>query len=156
MTQVTDSYIAMFKGMIALAWADGVLDGEEQDRLHDYIDANGRLNDTQKETLRDAVDEEILLTEVWSDITDPQHRAHLINIATTVFHEDGSYSEAEKKAYARITGLHNATLDEDALRAEIGNIAAVARERWEQEDQDYMNSLSFPARMIEYLETVLD
>lgn len=91
-----DSKIAMFKAMIACAWADGVLEEAERKKLMKYISGNKYLDDAQRAELTAAIDQKISLDEVWSDITNPADRAYLIDVAREIFWVDGVFAAEEK------------------------------------------------------------
>lgn len=119
MTQATKSHFAMFRGAIALAWADHELDAEEQERLEVYIDHNTELSDAQKAQLKEDLHNHITLDQVWDDITDVHDRAHLINIADAIFWEDGQLCHTEREVLDKMNEKHMATLDIEAHMAEI-------------------------------------
>lgn len=136
MTDTTKSHYSMFRAMIALAWADHELDEREKERVLVYVQNNRRLSDAQKEQLAQDLLEPIELDDVWSDITDVQDRAHLINIADVIFWEDGEMCRTEREVYDRITKAHLATLDEDLIRKDIAACRkelAANRQHFEQE-----------------------
>lgn len=96
------------------------------------------------------------MDDVWSDITDVRDRAHVINIANTVFWEDGEFSHTEKEVYEKINATHMATLDLDFIREDVRNYRkelAANRQQFEQE----LHELRGPfGRMMHYLENVVD
>ncbi len=152
MTQATDSYVAMFRAMIALAWVDHELEAEEQESLRHYISGNVRLSDQQKQTLLASVNRKTSLCDSWGEITNPRDRAHLINLASTLFHEDHCFEPEERRVFERISNLHDNTLDAESLRTELQSMAKASRERLKAEDEAYMQSLSVPARILTYLD----
>jgi uncharacterized membrane protein YebE (DUF533 family) len=152
MKEATPSHVAMLRGAIAMAWADGSLDPDEQQRLHAFIDQNTQLSPAQKDMLHAEIDAPVTLDQVWSQITEAQDRAHLINIATLIFWEDEHYSEAERKAYAQMNAWHNQTLDISTIRLEMETMAEKAKEHWEMEKAAEKESQGFVERVVGYLD----
>ncbi len=142
MTQATASYMAMLRGAIALAWEDGRLHAEEQDRLRDIIRHNVVISEEQRLQLLDDIDEQTELGEIWDKITNMHDRAHLLNLALALCHEDGDYSEQERAAYERINSLHLATLDEAALQSELRIMARASEQRLKEEREEDYNAMN--------------
>lgn len=156
MGEATPSHFAMFRAMIALAWADHRLDDSEQERIMVYLENNPRLSESQRRQLAQELQQPVSLDAVWPDITDLQDRAHLVNIADAIFWEDGEFCHSEKEVYERIKSAHIATLDMDFIRADI------ARYRQQLADEHgafnaRMEQLRGPVgRALAYLESVVD
>ena len=96
------------------------------------------------------------MDDVWPDITDVLDRAHVINVANTIFWEDGELCHSEKEVYEKIKAAHMATLDMDFIREDIANCRkdmAASRQQFEQELHDIRGPFG---RMLHYLETVVD
>lgn len=146
----------MYRAVIALAWADQKLLETEQDRILVYLDNNKQLSDVQREQLKQDLHQPIKMDDVWPDITDVLDRAHVINVANTIFWEDGELCHSEKEVYEKIKAAHMATLDMDFIREDIANCRkdlAASRQQFEQE----LHNLRGPfGRMLHYLETVVD
>ncbi len=152
MAQINESKLAMLRGAIALAWADGVMDDNERERLHQLIDRHEGLSYIQRDQLKKDVETQIGLDGIWEKITDVHDRAHLINIAVALFHEDGDYADLEKKAYAQINALHHDTLDIAAMESELSAMAkeAYAKEQ-EARDAEY-EAMSAYQKAVKYLD----
>lgn len=156
MSEATKSEIAMFRAAIALAWADHSLSDEEQNRLLVYIDKNENLSDTQREQLKKELGQPIKMDDVWPEVTDLRDRVHVINIADTIFWEDGQLCHSEKEIYEKIKASHMATLDLDIIREDI---AAYRKELLanRQKFQQELHEIRGPfGRMMHYLETMVD
>ena len=156
MSEATTSHLAMYRAVIALAWADHSLDEKEQIRIHAHLDNNKNLSDAQREQLKQDMHQSIKMDDVWSDITDVQDRAHVINIADTLFWEDGDFSHSEKEVYEKIKAAHMATLDLDFIREDVRNFRKVQlanRKQFQQELHEMRGSF---ARMMHYLETMVN
>jgi uncharacterized membrane protein YebE (DUF533 family) len=148
----------MFRGMIALAWADHDLDDNEKSRILVYIKNNKHLSAAQAEQLALDLDHPVDLDTVWPEITDVQDRAHLINLADVIFWEDGEMCRTEKQVYEKIRAAHIATLDEDFIRQDIAAYRtqlAANREAFDRELHQIKVSGPF-GRMMHYLETMVD
>ena len=154
-SEATKSHFAVFRAAIALAWADHKLHEEEQERILVYIDNNEELSSAQREQLKKDLQQPIKMDEVWPEITDVLDRAHVINIANTIFWEDGELCNNEKEVYEKIKAAHMVTLDMDFLREDIANCRrdiAARRQLFEQELHDLRGPFS---RMMHYLETMV-
>ena len=155
MSEATKSHYAMFRGAIALAWADHRLDEEEQERILVYIENNRHLSDAQRTQLKQDLLQPVKLDDVWPEITDVHDRAHLINIADAIFWEDGELCHTEKEVYDKIRAAHIATLDVDFIREDIADYRkelAVSRKAFEMELDEMRSPLG---RMLHYLGTLL-
>lgn len=152
MTQASESYVAMFRAAIALAWHDTLLAQQEQQQLVTLIERNVKLSAPQKKELLMAIEQPASLQNLWTDITDPLDRAHLINISMLLFWNDGDYCDHEERAYEFMNAQHNKTLDIEGLRAEIAVMAQGARARIKQEEAERYQAMSIPARIITYID----
>ena len=122
-----DSKYHMMRGMIALAWADGVLDPGEVVVLERFIENNRHLTPAQRVELKASIATPLSIKDVWDSITDMQDRARLIDVAGAIFHADGDYSASEKKVYDEMMDLHLASMHRNANTREMQNIADKAR-----------------------------
>ncbi|TAE33302.1 MAG: hypothetical protein EAY65_05225 [Alphaproteobacteria bacterium] len=155
MNQASESYVAMFHGAIALAWHDSILAQQEQQQLHTLIEKNIKLSSQQKQELAAGITQPLSLKDIWSRITDPLDRAHLINISMLIFWNDGDYCDQEERAYDFMYEQHNETLDIAGLRAEIAVMANESRTRIEREESDRYYAMSIPARILAYVEELI-
>src|ERR1700744_4443906 len=96
MAQATDSQIAMWRGAIALLWVNQEIDEKEKQRLIQYFKDNICLTDAQRDQLIKDMEKPVSLQDVWGKITDTQDRAHLIDIAPTLFSEHGTPTAQER------------------------------------------------------------
>jgi hypothetical protein len=133
MPQATDSQIAMWRGAIALTWVDRDMHDTERARLLQYFSDNIYLTDTQRAQLVADLDQPIALQDVWDAITNPQDRAHLIDIAPSLFATHGAPTPAEKAVYDKMMADQMATIDTNALEGELAAITAhIPAERAEE------------------------
>lgn len=116
---LNDSQLAVYEGMIALAWADHTLDANEKKELHDLINYNNRLSNEQREKLHNDVDTKIDINDVWHRITDKQDRAHLLNMAIDIFNQDGKFCDTEQDLYYNLRQRYLVTIDMDTLRKDF-------------------------------------
>ena len=124
MPQATDSQIAMWRAAIALTWVDRDMHEAEKARLLQYFKDNIYLNDSQRALLAADLDSPVAVQDVWSAITDTQDRAHLIDIAPSLFATHGAPTPAEKAVYDKMVADQMATIDTKALQAEFDEIKA--------------------------------
>ena len=137
MPQATDSQIAMWRGMIALAWADRGVDDGEKTRLLEYFRNNIYLSDSQRAQLAKDMDQPIELKDVWGSITDTQDRAHLIDIAPSLFATHGSPTPKERAVYEKMCADQMATVDTKKLESEFDKIKAEIPVEQAEEDAEY-------------------
>lgn len=156
MSEATHSEVAMFRAIIALAWADDRLSEEEQERILVYIENNRNLSEAQKKQLRTDIPRPTSMDAVWPEITDVRDRAHVINVADAIFWEDGELCHSEKEVLDRIRSAHIATLDVDAIRDDVVQLRKellIDRKAFQRELHEMRNPVG---RLIHYLETIVD
>jgi uncharacterized tellurite resistance protein B-like protein len=131
MPHITQSRLALFEAMIALAWADHELSEDEIEGLSELIEANELLTDEQKQKLHSEIENRSSLETIWPRITEIHDRAHLFNIANTIFSEDGEVSESEKSAYEKFLNKHLSSINAKEI---IADLSSASKEiRWQDE-----------------------
>ncbi|GEM_PF-6422798 len=123
----TDSQVAMLEAAIALAHADGKLDEQEQAKLTHFVRGHAALSETQRTELLDKIAHPVTLDAVWSRISDVHDRAHLINIANSIFWSDGLLCHNEQEVLQHIHDAHMATLDVENAMKELTDMAQKQR-----------------------------
>ncbi|MAP94457.1 MAG: hypothetical protein CMK07_05845 [Ponticaulis sp.] len=139
------SRFALYRGVIALAWADHELHDDEKTKLHDIITLHQGLSDEQRASLLKMVDEPVTMDEIWPDITSAQHRARLIDLANLMFQQDGVICDSERELYDRFLAKHLNSLDQAAIARDIDeliNRQADLREQREADLKDYARQYS--------------
>jgi enamine deaminase RidA (YjgF/YER057c/UK114 family) len=126
MAQATDSQIAMWRAAIALTWVDRTMHEAEKSRLLQYFKDNIYLNDAQRAQLTADLDHPVAVQDVWGEITDTLDRAHLIDIAPSLFATHGAPTPAEKAVYDKMMADQMATIDTQSLEADFAAIRANA------------------------------
>ncbi len=135
MPQATDSQIAMWRGAIALAWIDRRMEDQERQRLLQYFKDNIVLSDSQRALLTKDIDEQTELKDVWGSITDTRDRAHLIDIAPSLFAAHGGPTPADKAVYDKMVADQMATIDMTALEGDLQVVKAqIPLEQAQDED----------------------
>jgi hypothetical protein len=124
MPQATDSQIAMWRGAIALTWVERDMHASERARLLQYLRDNVVLDDSQRAQLASDLDHPIEVKDVWGAITDTHDRAHLIEIAPSLFATHGAPTPAEQAVYDTMMADQMATIDMKALEDGLGEIKA--------------------------------
>lgn len=124
MAATNESLFALYEGLIALAWADGRLDHNERVVLEGIFARHQGLAPEQRRTLKEEVSSPKLLAEIWPRITDPLHRARLLDLADYIFKSDGHKDEMEEQLYRAKLAKHLGTLDMTALEKELGDLQA--------------------------------
>lgn len=139
MAAVTASRLALYEGMIALAWADHELHAEEKQRLHDLIDHNSFFSDAQRAELHRMVDVKVDLALIWPRITHPQDRARLIDIANAIFASDGERCDMEQMLQSEMLSQHLSTLDVSAIRSDLDTLSQEQRAQREADAEELRN-----------------
>jgi uncharacterized membrane protein YebE (DUF533 family) len=102
---ITDSRFAMWRAAVALAWVDGRMKHEEIELLNNSAQINA-FTDEQKKIFENDLKTPLKLNDVFSQITDPRDRAHLINFARRLFHTDLDFSKSEEMVLKDLTDRH--------------------------------------------------
>ena len=120
MTQgVTDSRFAIYEGLIALAWTDGVLHSDEEAVIRSLIDSHHHFSEEQRQSLHDAVTCRTRISDIWPRITGKQDRARFLDYADMIMKADGVVHEREDTLYSIKLAKHLGTLDVDAITREL-------------------------------------
>lgn len=127
--QITPSKLAMYEGLIALAWVDAPIHEENHKRLFDMIYDNRLLSEDQRQKLLDMLNQPVRLDDVWPRITDPQDRAYLLDYAPTIFLKDGNYSPEERALHAEFMAKHLATLDGKMMHIALSAFSEELKEK---------------------------
>lgn len=140
-TAATDSQMAMFHALVALAWADGVLTEGEREKVAHLIHHHTRLSERQKRDLLTRIDKQIGIKEAWNRVTSPEDRAHLLNIAGVIFQADGHYSEEEKALYDTLYQQHMATVKDPRLSGDLAAMGAQMRVHSQENDDEFLTEM---------------
>jgi hypothetical protein len=132
--QITLSKLAMYEGLIALAWVDGPIHAENHKRLFNMFHSDSLLSEDQRQKLLDMLNQPVRLDDVWPRITDPQDRAYLLDYAPTIFLKDGNYSPEERALHAEFMAKHLTTLDGKEMRSELEAYAGELKEKRKKEE----------------------
>lgn len=130
---VTDSRLALYEALIALAWVDHTLDPREKETLHDLIDGNLYFDDGQRQALHLGVDTPVALDAVWPRLTDGQDRARLVDWANAIFASDGEVCDDEHEVGVRLLERHLRTLDRERVAADQAALGEEQRIRAAEE-----------------------
>lgn len=135
MPVITASRLAMYRGIIALAWADHQLTPEETEGVQALITNNPRLSAEQKQQLLTEIKTPMRLESVWPNITEAQDRAHLLDIAMNVFGHDGEIAAQEKETYEAFLAKHLKTLDVAGMMRDMNSLLAQQAQTREQDER---------------------
>lgn len=155
MGQATESQINMFRGIIALAWADHELTDEEKGQLALFINKHLHLSDAQRAQLLDEVEHPVVLKDVWPAITDSHDRAHLLNVAPVIFRNDGVYCESEKELYELYEQKHLDSIGAAGIEQEIRQLAMVLSSERQARNQQQQGATSPMRRVLQYIGAIL-
>ena len=136
MPHITQSRLALFEAMIALAWTDHELSEDEIEGLSELIEANELLTEEQKQKLHSEIENHSSLESIWPRITEIHDRAHLLNIANTIFSEDGEVCESEKSTYEKFLNKHLSSINAEQVIADLSSAATEIRRQDEQASEE--------------------
>ena len=135
MSDLTDSRLAMYEGIISLAWADHSLHENEKAGLHQLIDANPRFTDDQRNRLHNMVNERRDLADIWERITDKYDRAYLLDTANYIFTQDGVYTEREQEIYETFLADHLESVSAEETEEKLKHMAVTLKTRRLEEEK---------------------
>ncbi|MAK59785.1 MAG: hypothetical protein CMK09_02280 [Ponticaulis sp.] len=133
----TSSKYSLYRGLIALAWADHELHVDEKATLHDIIDAHQGLTVEERAVLHSEVELKVDMETVWPDITEAQDRARLIDMANIIFQQDGEICDNEFELIETFKTRHFASLDMAAIRADLSSFSEAQAAQRDAERQSY-------------------
>ncbi len=133
---VQSSKVALYRGLIALAWADHELHPDEKDTLHSIINSHRDLTDDDRAGLNAQVDTPVALTDVWPDITNVQDRARLIDMANIIFQQDGDYCEDEEMLITRFQQKHLSSIGVERITQDLTAFTAEQAHQRVKERED--------------------
>jgi len=108
--KLNNSNFAMWRALIALAYADHKLTPAEVEFFKKQL-GSLELTDSQKETFSNDLRGGTKIADVYGDISEPNHKTHLLNMAYVLFHRDGNFSKIEKNFYDELYNKHLKALD---------------------------------------------
>ena len=119
---VSDSRLALYEGLISLAWVDERLDPAEKIVLEDIFAQHHGLTDEQRVALTRDITTPVRLADIWPRLTDPQDRARFLDMADVIFKSDGEVDDSEADIYAVKLAKHLGTLDLDGVKRELDDL----------------------------------
>ena len=131
-----NSKLAFYRGLIGLAWADHELHSDEKQALRDVISHHRDLSETDRNRLLSEVDEPISLETVWPEITDPQDRARLIDMANAIFQKDGEICDHEWDLIETFRAKHLSSIGIESIKADLASFAGEEKQRNDNERQE--------------------
>lgn len=148
----TNSHFQMYRGALALFWADGQFTQSEINKFIELVENSIRLTKEQKDLLNTDITTHIKIADVWPQITDPMDRAHLINIANMLFWQDGAFCHTEREVIEKLEREHLSTLKTDELERDLEFMARNARAMWKEEERQMVDKMMPHTRFFYYLE----
>ena len=119
---VSDSRLALYEGLISLAWVDERLDPAEKIVLEDIFAHHHGLTDEQRAALTRDITTPMRLADIWPRLTDPQDRARFLDMADVIFKSDGEVDDSEADIYAVKLAKHLGTFDVDGIKRELDDL----------------------------------
>jgi uncharacterized membrane protein YebE (DUF533 family) len=130
--KLNDSSFAMWRGFVAMAYADHKLSKNEIDFLEKQLERID-LTPAQKEILENDIENGVKLNDVYGQITEQSHKTNLLNMAYVIFHRDSDFCHVEKNYYDELYRKLIQPLDSKELTEEAKNIAKNDLETWAKE-----------------------
>jgi len=93
------------KALVALAWADGHLEGPESSVIEGLLCGFDASDEEEREILAYASEPRTLEADVPLDTMSRDDRELLLSNAALLTHADGAQSESERALLARLTGM---------------------------------------------------
>lgn len=115
---LTPSRLAMWRAVIALAHADGVVMPSESEFAATYMDRTG-ASDEQRETLRQDLMHPADPGEAFARIADPADKADFFQFARALLWHGGDTAAQEEAIVARLQSAHIAALRPEELTATL-------------------------------------
>ena len=107
---MNDSKLAMWKSLIALAYVDGELEPQEKAVLLEYI-RGSKLPEDMKAELISSIDTPHEFADMFSHVSSPEDRAHVISTALVLFHSDADFEPAERKLFDLLSAQQRELVD---------------------------------------------
>ena len=136
-TTTNASKVALYQGLIALAWADHDLHENEKATLHHIISSHKGLTEADRQVLHVQVDQPVKLADVWPHITDPQDRARLIDFANTIFQQDDEFCDDERALIEAFHHKHLASIGGDAVAKDLRAFASRHKDEMNAQRAEY-------------------
>lgn len=131
------SKLALYRGLISLAWADHELHADEKSKLHEIIAEHRDLSVEDRAKLHLEVHTRTPLAMVWDDITDPQDRARLIDMANIIFQQDGDFCDDERELIESFQKKHLKSIGVDAIKTDLSSFSVEQAKQREIDREAY-------------------
>lgn len=136
---LNESLFNMWRCVICIAHADGVVQAEEREYLERTVSALERshgMSPTQKVTLMSDLETPQNLADILPKVTEPQYRGLLIHFGNIMAHADGIVTEDEERLLDMLHAQQMTDIDAEKLRADIQKDMEEHRLELEQETKD--------------------
>lgn len=125
---LSESRFNMWRGVVAFAHADGVVDESEREFITKFFETVA-FTPEQKQQLLDDLDHPQDINRIFPEITDPADRGELILFARLMCSADGDFDEQEQEIVRIIHEDVLSKLDLDRIMHETDGIAEEARQK---------------------------
>lgn len=116
--KLTDSRLAMWRAVLAMAHTDGVVMPKEAEFGALYMDRAG-ASDEQREILREDLQNPQDPAEMFARIIEPSDKADFFEFARALLWCDGDFSAQEKAIVERLQKTHIDSLHPERLAVEL-------------------------------------
>jgi len=136
-TSMTESRFNMWRAVIAMAHADGVVTGDERDLVEKYI-GKLPLSEGQKVTLRADLQQEQDVNAMLAAVSEPSDQADFFQFAQMIVNVDGDRAQQEQAIVEKLTSKQMSKFSKEEITQNLrqGRMAAQFRLATEEEAFD--------------------
>lgn len=134
--EMTDSQYQMWRGVVAIAHADGRVQEEERaylKKVFQNLDRVYGLTMAQRQELDDDMLNPKKLADILPKITEPQYRGMLIHFGEVLVWADNQVSAEEEDVIKKLYASQMSGIDEQKLRADVKAQLAATRAEHDRE-----------------------
>ena len=133
---ISQSRFNMWRSVLALIHADGVIHPKELEFMNHYLLEIG-FSEDQAQTLISDLSDPQDPTETYSDISDMEDRGQFFMFARMLIWCDGNLDEQEEKIFNHLMKKHMSDIDKDNLRQDLVSSREDARLTRLLEDENF-------------------
>jgi len=155
---LNDSLFNMWRCVICIAHADGIVQPEERSYLEKTIAALARthgMSPTQKVTLMGDLETPQNLADLLPKVTESQYRGLLIHFGNIMAHADGIVTEDEERLLDMLHAQQMSDIEAEKLRADIQRDMEEHRAELKEETQQVHDKASGGSPLLKTLDRLL-
>ncbi len=144
----------MWRAVVAMAHADGVLQAEEEEMIRGYLESVP-FTSSQKEIVTSDLHNPQDPARMFDAITEPEDRGQFFEFARMLLWSDGDYDAQEEAIFEKLKGSQMAGLDLGGLKSAVESSREAASVERLQQDMDFRDDakqrLSFGAALKNFI-----